>query len=405
MRSTKSAIYSLIPLFIIALSYQPPKAFAMKTNVVAGNTGFALDLYKQLDSGDGNLFFSPYSISTCLAMVYAGARGETESQMARTFHFETNQAELHAAFGNLQKQLNAIQQKTNVELNVANGLWAEKEYPFLAAFLETATKSYGARLEQVDFRTAAEAARKEINDWVSARTKDKIKDLIPAGALNDLTRLVLVNAIYFKGKWQQPFEERFTASLPFFVTSKNTVRAKQMHQTSSFRYAETDKLQLLEMPYKGRDVTMVVLLPKQSDGLRALEDSLDGKQLDAWIAQTKFREVHVFLPKFKMTQEFNLSHTLAAMGMADAFSRNADFSGMDGRKFLYISVVVHKAFVEVDEQGTEAAAATGVAVVALGIRQPEPAPTFRADHPFLFLLRDTHSGSILFLGRVTDPTK
>ncbi|HTA31011.1 MAG TPA: serpin family protein [Candidatus Cybelea sp.] len=406
VRSIKSAAYALLPLIFVALINRPPATFASETNAVAGNTAFALDLYKQLNSGDGNLFFSPYSISTCLAMTYAGARGNTEAQMARTLHFGADQAQLHAAFGDLQKHLNDIQTKKEVELNIANGLWAQREHPFLPAFLDTATKDYAAKVEQVDFRTSFEAVRAQINDWVSDRTKGKIKDLIPAGALNGLTRLVLANAIYFKGKWQRPFEERFTATLPFYVTTNYLTQAKLMQRTDNFGYAETENLQLLEMDYAGRDISMVILLPKRSDGLKALEDSLNAAQLNAWIGQVRFREVHVFVPKFKLTQQFDLSRTLAAMGMADAFSPAADFSGMDGiKQNLYISSVVHKAFVEVDEQGTEAAAATGVMVKSMAVRRPEPPPTFRADHPFLFLLRDTHLGSILFLGRVTNPAK
>ena len=221
-------------------------------------------------------------------MTYAGARGETESQMARTFHFDTNQAVFHSAFGGLQRQLNAVQQKKEVELNVANGLWAQKGHPFLGKFLDTATVRYDAKVEQVDFRAAAEAARKEINDWVSDRTKGRIKDLIPAGALNDMTRLVLANAIYFKGKWQQPFQEGLTASLPFYISTNKTVQAKLMYQTAKFRYRETDSLQSLEMPYAGRDISMVVLLPKQKDGLKQLEEFAGWKSTGSLDHASKF---------------------------------------------------------------------------------------------------------------------
>ena len=217
---------------------------------------------------------------------------------------------------------------------------------------------------------------------------------------------MLVNAIYFKGKWTHQFKENATREAPFFLAGVgNADTAKLMHQTANFNYAETDGLQMLELSYAGNDVSMVVLLPRQMDGLKALEESLNEKQLNGWIAQLRSREVNVFLPKFKLTQQFSLSHTLAGMGMTDAFSANANFSGMDGMRDLYISAVVHKAFVDVDEKGTEAAAATGVAISALAMRRPQPVPTFRADHPFLFLIRDTHSGSILFIGRVTNPTK
>lgn len=402
MRSTTL----LFTLFSLAFA-SPVNLFAVgdESAVAAGNTAFALDLYRQIKDGGGNLFFSPYSISTCLAMTYAGARGETESQMAGTLHFGTNQAAFHSAFSELEKQLNAVQEKKDVELNIANGLWAQKEHPFLADFLDTAVKDYKAKVEQVDFRTSAEATRREINDWVSDKTKGKIEDLIGPGVLNNLTRLVLVNAIYFKGKWASQFKKNKTTDQPFFVSPNEKVQAKLMNQTARFGYTETDKLQLLELRYAGGDVSMAVLLPKEKDGLKALESSLNQKQLDDWLAKVHSREVNVFLPKFKLTQSFELSQTLSLMGMPDAFSGNADFSGMDGTKDLYISAVIHKAFVDLNEEGTEAAAATGVTMRAMAMRRPAPMPVFRADHPFLFLLRDTHSGSILFLGRVTDPTK
>ena len=396
------------------MTNRPPLTFATETSVVAGNSAFALDLYGRLKSSDGNLFFSPYSISTCLAIAYAGARNETETQIARALHFDTSQEEFHIVFGDLQRQINAIQQKKNVELNIANGLWAQKGHPFLAPFLETATRNYDAKAEQVDFTSAAETVRQEINDWVSDRTHSRIKDLIPPKTLHALTRMVLVNAIYFKGKWQKPFQEKLTESAPFFLTrpasffltGNKRVPASLMHMAAHFKYAETENLQLLELSYAGRDVSMVVLLPKEKYGLKALEDSLTATQLQSWLKQARSREVNVYLPKFKMTQQFALAQTLAAMGMNDAFSSRADFSGMDGTKDLGIAEVIHKAFVEVNEEGTEAAAATGLTVVlGMMIEQPEPVPVFRADHPFLFFIRDTRSGTILFMGRVTDPTK
>lgn len=375
------------------------------TALVAGNTAFALDLYGRLKSGEGNLFFSPYSISTCLAMTYAGARGETEAQMARTLHFNADQSKFHAEFGELQNELNTIQEKKDVELNIANGLWAQAGHPFLPAFLDTATKMYDAKLKQVNFRTDAEPARKEINDWVSDRTKGKITDLIAPGVLDASTRLVLVNAIYFKGKWLHQFKKTSTADAPFSVSRDRKIQTKMMNQSANFGYADLGTLQLVELTYRGGGVSMVVLLPREIDGLKALENSLNPKQLDDWTAHARVEKVSVFLPKFKLTRQFELGKTLAGMGMADAFSPRADFSGMDGMKDLFISEVIHKAFVEVNEEGTEAAAATAAVMVGMAMQRPQPAPVFRADHPFLFLIRDTHSGSILFMGRVTSPAE
>ncbi|HXC99556.1 MAG TPA: serpin family protein, partial [Verrucomicrobiae bacterium] len=360
--------------------------------VVTGNTRFAFDLYGRLKSTDGNLFFSPYSISTCLAMTWAGARGNTESQMAGVFHFSTVQTGLHSQFASLQKQLNAIQEKKEVALNIANGLWAQKDHPFLPAFLQIATRDYAANVQQVDFRTDAEAARNDINNWVSGKTADRIQNLIPSGALDAMTRLVLVNAIYFKGHWAAQFKASNTAPAPFTTASDQGTTAQFMNLTDNFRYAESDDLQLLELPYAGGDLSMVVLLPAETNSFKDFENTLSEEKLTGWLGQARKEKVNVFLPKFKLTQQFALADTLAAMGMTDAFSPSADFSGMDGARDLYISAVIHKAFVEVNEEGTEAAAATAVTVSAMAIARPMSEYVFRADHPFVFLIRDIHSG-------------
>jgi len=376
--------------------------------LVAGNTAFALDLYARLKNAEGNLFFSPYSISTCLAMTYAGARGSTATQMARTLHFNTNhtnQNQLAASFGALQRQFSDAEKKKGLELNIANGLWAQKDHPFLPAFLEVATKAYQANLQQTDFRTQAEPAREAINDWVSQKTKGKIADLLQPGVVNEATRLVLVNAIYFKGQWIRQFNKNNTAPAPFSVTAQRRVQASLMNLTAECKYAEVEGLQLLELPYVGDDLSMVVLLPRAIDGLTGLEGLLNEQTLATWLAHARNQKVNVFLPKFKLTAQFSLAQTLAGMGMSAAFSSSADFSGMDGARDLCISAVVHKAFVDVNEEGTEAAAATGTVMRSMALMRPLPIPVFRADHPFLFLIRDTHSGSVLFLGRVADPSR
>jgi len=373
--------------------------------LVAGNTAFALDLYARLKNAEGNLFFSPYSISTCLAMTYAGARGSTATQMARTLHFGASPDQLAASFGALQRQLSDVEKKKGLELNVANGLWAQKDHPFLPAFLDEATKAYQANLQQTDFHTAAEPAREAINDWVSNQTKGKIADLLQPGVVNEATRLVLVNAIYFKGQWTRQFNKNNTAPAPFSVTAQRKVQAHLMNLTAECKYAEVEGLQLLELPYLGDDLSMVVLLPRATDGLTSLEGLLNEQTLGSWLAHARNQKVNVFLPKFKLTAQFSLAQTLAGMGMSAAFSPSADFSGMDGARDLCISAVVHKAFVDVNEEGTEAAAATGTMMRSMAVMRPLPIPVFRADRPFLFLIRDTHSGSILFLGRVADPSR
>ena len=374
-------------------------------NLAGGNTSFALDLYARLKTADGNLFFSPYSISTCLAMTYAGARGDTAAQMAKTLHFDANQLQFAASFGELQKSLNSEQEKKGIELNIANGLWGPKDHPFLPAFLDIAKQSYEANLKQADFRTHADTTRTEINDWVDHKTKGKITDLIQPGVLGPATRLVLVNAIYFKGSWARQFQKHSTTKALFTVTPNQKLEVPQMNVTANFKYAEVDGLQLLELPYVGADLSMVVLLPRELDGLKGMEGLLHNQTLDRWLTLTRAQKVAVSLPKFKMSAQFSLAKPLAEMGMTDAFSPNANFSGMDGGRDLFISAVVHKAFVDVNEEGSEAAAATGVIMRSLTVMKPGPTPIFRADHPFIFLILDTHSGSILFLGRLVNPTR
>lgn len=368
--------------------------------VVAGNTAFAVDLYGKLRSGDGNLFFSPYSISTALAMTYAGARGDTATQMAQALHFDVPADELPPAFSDLA----AIQKEGSVRLAVANSLWPQKEYPFLPDYLHLCQKFYSAGIYPADFIGHAEDARTTINHWVSDKTNGKIPDLLAPGAVNG-ARLVLANAIYFKGNWVSPFSADATRDRLFQVSPGITTNASFMTQAASFGYAEFPDLQVLELPYTGNNVSMVVLLPRSADGLGKLEAQLTATNLAAWTTNLPRQQVQVSLPKFTATSEFSLGDTLADMGMSDAFNpETANFSGMDGRQDLYISKVIHKAYVRVDEKGSEAAAATAVMMVTNGIEMPPPMPTFIADHPFLFLIRDNHTGSILFLGRMTNPT-
>ncbi len=372
--------------------------------VVEGNTAFALDLYRELKDTKGNLFFSPYSISTALAMTFAGARENTAKQMADVLHFPSGQNDIHPAFGQLESLLNEVQTKGDIQLNVANSLWPQEGYPFLAEYLALVKKYYGVAITPVDYRKAAEKAREIINQWVEEKTKDKIKNLIQPGVLDAVTRLVLVNAIYFKGNWASQFDEKRTKEDTFYLLSGKTVQTPLMAQEKEFAYRDEEFLQVLELPYVGESLSMIVLLPKEKDGLPQLEKQLTAANLRMWTSGPRKQKVKVFLPRFRMTSQFSLSKTLAAMGMRDAFNPDkADFSGMDGRvNWLYIGAVLHKAFVDVNEEGTEAAAATAV---VMKIRMALDQPTFRADHPFIFLIRENTTGSILFLGRVMDPSQ
>lgn len=373
---------------------------AMDDAVVKGNTALALDLYGALKQKPGNLFFCPYSISTALAMTYAGARTQTEKEMAAVLHLP-GQPAAHAGFRAWQKQVDAAQGK-GVALHVANALWAQQGHPFLKPYLAVVKKYYRSEVRHVDFITSTEAARREINAWVSTKTAHTIEDLLPVGILDRLTRLVLVNAIYFKGRWAGQFSKDATHMAPFHPSPGATVTVPMMYQKASFGYREDKLLQILELPYAGQRCSMVVLLPSKTSGLSGLEKELTSANLARWLSGLKPREVAVWLPRFKLSAEFSLRDTLAGLGMSTAFDpAKADFSGMDGTRELSISAVIHKAFVEVNEEGTEAAAAT--AVVMMKLSAPTRPIEFRADRPFLFLIRDQATGSILFLGRVVNP--
>ena len=383
-------------------------------STVDGNTAFALDLYQKLKARSGNLFLSPYSISTSLAMTYAGARGQTETEMARTLHFGLAQANLHAAFSALGARMNRIQRWHRITLATVNSLWCQQDYRFTEPFLNLIHAFYHAEAREVDFKHSASAAAKEINDWVERQTNRKIKDAVDPRQFTDLTRLVLCNAIYFKGIWQHQFKVRDTKPTPFHVTTNETVTVPMMSQQAHFKTANSDdhSVELLELPYSGTDLSMIILLPEveyplsdvEQHGLPDLERKLTGVNLHAWLAeldQAHPHETWVALPRFTTTQSFDLVKELQSLGMTSAFNENtANFSGMDGTTNLLISDVLHKAFVEVNESGTEAAAVTVNMVQTAGM-----ADRFIVDHPFIFLIRENGSGSILFVGRIVDPTK
>jgi serpin B len=369
--------------------------------VVGGNNTFALDLYARLREKEGNLFCSPYSISTALAMTYAGARAETAEQMAKVLHFSLNQERLHPAFGSLRTEIQGAAQKHKYQLQTANRLWGQKGYGFLPDFLKTLERNYGAGLKEVDFIGAREEARTTINGWVEEQTQDRIKELIQRGMLTADTRLVLTNAIYFKAAWMRPFDLKQTKEGDFTRADGKKVQAKLMHGNHRTNYYKGDTFAALELPYEEHDLSMIVLLPNAADGLPAFEKRLTAANLTQWLGKLSDRRVDVTLPKFKLTSEFLLEKVLSKMGMPIAFDGNkADFSGMTTREKLHISHVIHKAFVDVNEAGTEAAASTAVLMERLSA---PPAATFHADHPFVYLIRDRRTGSILFLGRVTDP--
>lgn len=387
---------------LMTASAQPSKPKdAAAVSLVTGNSEFAVALYDQLARTDGNLFFSPYSLSTALGMTYAGARGKTAEEMKTTLRFHLDPAKLHPAFGNLITQLDGEKTKRFTEMRVANRLWGQREYGFMPNFLKLTQTDYHAGLQEVDFVQDPEAARRMINAWVEKQTQDKIKDLMPAGTVTGMTRLVLTNAIYFKAAWMHPFSEKETKNGDFTLADGKKVQAPLMRNRLRARFAQHEGFSVLDMPYERQETSMILILPKEPAGLPKVEKQLSEANLKKWLGTASAHEADVTLPKYKITAQFMLNDTLKEMGMRDAFEfGKADFSGMASREKLFISAVVHKAFVDVNEKGTEAAAATGVGVGTLSL--PPPA-TFRADHPFLFLIRDNVTGSILFMGRLANP--
>ena len=365
--------------------------------VVEGNNQFAFDLYRQLGQKPGNKFFSPYSISTALAMTYAGARGNTAKEMAQTLHFTLGNERLHPAFGDLIQKINGPGMKRSYELAVANSLWGAKGLTLAPNFLRVTQTDYQAGFQSVDFARNPEGARQIINGWVEDKTHKKIENLVPQGLVKGNTRLVLVNAISFKADWAVPFPKERTYPEDFTIPGSPPFKVPMMHHIFEANYMENADFQLVEFVYKDKEVSMVVILPKRNDGLADVEKKLSAKALAEALSAARFAKLLVSLPKFKLTEEFNLGDDLAALGMKDAFRPNADFSGITPSESLSISAVIHKAFVEVDEKGTEAAAATAAIMAAGGVTQ------FRADHPHFFVVRHNATGSILFLGRVFDP--
>ena len=375
---------------------------AADSHVVPAMNAFTTESYKQLTRGDGNLILSPFNIATALSMVLAGARGQTADEIRTVLHLQHDPA-YDAALGPLVSDLNKNGNTGANQLLTANGLWVQKGYALQPAFEKTLADNYRALPSLVDFIANAEAARSQINGWTEEHTKNKIKDLFPAGSLDAQTRLVLASAIYFYGKWQMPFVTSKTEPAPFTPSKGAAVQADFMNQTSRFGYTDTPSAQILEMPYAGTGLAFDVLLPRTASGLPELEKSLTSDAVTDWLGKLSSRSVQLSLPKFRAESEFSLGRALSAMGMSTAFTDKADFSGITSKGGLKIGQVIHKAFVDVSEQGTEAAAATGITVTMAAVHVPEQPVVFRADHPFIFLIRDTRTGAILFIGRLTHP--
>jgi serpin B len=374
--------------------------------LVDGNTAFSFDLFQELKSEDGNMFYSPYSISLALAMTYAGAWGETEQQMADTLHYDLSQDNLHPAFNYLDMELAKRgegargKDDEGFRLNIVNAIWGQKDFTFLPEFLDTLAENYGAGLRLLDFINETEKSRITINDWVSDETEGRIQDLIPQGQLDSATRLVLTNAIYFNAAWQYRFEKSMTSDSAFHLLNGQDINVPMMRQTESFGYTTGDGYQAVELQYDGGELSMVILLPDPGE-YDSFEDQLNVENTNEIINRLQYTQVALAMPKFEFESEFKMKDTLSRMGMPVAFSPSADFSGMTGGKDLYIDQVIHKAFVSVDEAGTEAAAATAVDMKLTSM--PAEPVNVTIDHPFIFLIRDIETGTILFVGRVMNP--
>ena len=368
------------------------------TEIVKGNNAFSFDLYSELKQRTGNLFFSPFSISTCLAMAFAGARGNTAVQMQKVFHFPVQKQRLLSSFKIL---LDTLLFQRRCEIHVANSLWVKMGYNLIQNYLNVIETNYGTAVFEVNFSSGQTV--RQINDWVAEQTRGKIKNIM--GPLDPLTRFVLANAIYFKGFWEVQFEERLTKNEPFTLRSGKKVEVPLMYAKDDFYYTEGPNFQMLGMYYRGKKMAMVILLPRTIKDQDEIENTLSRETMEQLFQQLKKQKVKVFVPRFKMTDQISVVGMLKSLGMTEAFTDEADFSDMTEKEDLLIDSIIHKAFVEVNEEGTEAAAVTITTFLGTGLPTiPPPIPLFRADHPFILFIRDLKTKSILFMGRLMNPT-
>ncbi len=370
--------------------------------VIAANNGFAFDVYSELATDDENIFFSPYSLSTALGMTYEGARGQTANEMASTLRFSTDHSFRRAATAVLQ---NGYNDKTTLyRLEMANALWVQEGFDFSKDFLSMVEKFYAGTAANLDFENDAEGSREEINSWVESRTNDKIKNLFPKGTVDTNTRLILTNAVYFKGSWMDAFDKGETYEGEFTILNGEKVKARFMHKGGkSFGYTDGNGAQVLELPYQGGELSMLLLLPEGD--MTALEEKLSADVIRGYRENLIMQEVDVTVPRFTLDTKYSMNEALAKIGMPTAFTDGADFSGMTESGSLAIGNVVHQAHVAVDEEGAEAAAATGVEMSVTSFKMVAEPKIFRADRPFIFAITDKESGNILFLGRVANPAQ
>ena len=397
----KRALAILSICFCAAVSYcQTPQEIR---DLAKSNNAFAAKFYASLakDNPGRNIFFSPYSISTAFSILYAGASSDTARQIAETFSFSTDTEKLASSFSELQKNLNTYNQQQVALFSVANAVWIRDDFKLNPQYSDLIKKSYETELSTSDFKEP-EAVRTKINEWVSEKTAKNISELFAKGDLNGTPELVLANAVYFKGRWRNAFNKNSTRAGKFSVSSSTLVNVRMMHQKKNFSYSEKDNVQVIELPYSNGELSMLVILPKDAGGLATLEQGLTIEKINRFSQNLWDKEVSLNFPKFKISYRINLKDSLKKEGVLDAFGPKADFSLMAEGKSLFITNALHKAFAEVDEEGTEAAASTAVQMSLTAKR--EIIPEFNADRPFLFIIRENQYGSILFMGRITDPS-
>lgn len=378
--------------------------------VVRDNKAFAFQLYSFLSKSSGNLIFSPFSISSAFAMVYTGAAGETEAEMKRTFHFSLSEEDLNKAMSQLTRDFTSYNREDNPDfrLLINNSIWADNSLVFLPDYIQRLLVDYQYRVRRVDFATQTEAARIEINRWVREHTYGRIIDIVPPGGIDSSTRLMLVSAIYLKARWEQLFNPQLTRQAPFFPNREKTVSVSMMENTSRFNFFKGENVSMLELPYLSvrsseLNFSFMIILPNETTGLTKVEEELTPDQIVNWMSEMKPQRVNAIIPKFTITKTLTLNETLEHMGMTLSFSRRADFSKMTGTKELAISKAIHKAFIVIDESGTEAAAATTVSMNLTSIATQLPSIVFRADHPFIFFIIEKSTGTVLFIGRFESP--
>ncbi|MBA7640363.1 hypothetical protein ES703_48028 [subsurface metagenome] len=383
---------------------------AKEEELIKATNMFAIELYSQLRETEKNLFFSPFSIFTALAMVYAGARGSTANQMEEALHITLEQHRFHMALKTLLRILRSEESYKETELNIANLLCVKEGYDLLERFLFVIEDNYDAPIWKLDISLVEESCAK-INAWVAEQTRGKIKNIIDS--IDTEMRLILINAIYFKGMWEKTFDKKYTKDEPFTLISGEKLLVPMMHQTKNFSYLEDEQFQILEMSYKGNlifgtreQISMVIFLPKRFNSLSELEPLLTIGKIEDYLLRIReqyTQKVKVFFPRFTINMKYKLTKYLSDLGLTEAFTKNADFSGISKKPVIFISDIVHKAFIEVNERGTEAAAVTAIRVVGTSIGPRKEPPIFRADHPFIFLIQDSQTKTILFIGKLMNP--